>query len=224
VDYERALQLQMRVVEFKKQGWKDDVLLLLEHSPTITLGRNGRWAHLLASPELLRSRGVVLHEIDRGGDITFHGPGQLVGYPLLELEAREKDVRRYMNRLEEVLIQVVGEFGIRASREKGRTGVWTEGGKIAALGVHISRWITRHGFALNVDTDLSYFDLIVPCGITGAPVTSMSRLLGAEVDMMRVVETAVSRFGELFGRRMVRESEADLLKRMEGHARQGAVA
>lgn len=200
--YSRALDLQMKICELKKRGFRNDVLLLLEHSPVITLGRSADRQNLLVTEELLQSRGVELYSTDRGGDITYHGPGQLVGYPILALQQGERDVRAYMRNLEGSLIRLLDTFGIEGARDEGYTGVWTANGKIAAMGVHISRWITRHGFALNVHTDLSYFDLIVPCGIVGKSVTSMQNLLERDLDLRTVSERYMYEFGETFQRRM----------------------
>ena len=202
IDYRRALDLQMRICALLKLGRVPDVLLLLEHPPTITLGRNGKWHNLLVSDETLRARGVERFETDRGGDITFHGPGQVVGYPILKLEAPERDVHRYMRNLEECLIRTLQAFGIKGDRDGRFTGVWTSQGKVAAMGVHISRWITRHGFALNVNTDLAYYDLIVPCGITGRHVTSMQRLLSRPVNLGEVVNRVALEFASVFGRNL----------------------
>jgi lipoate-protein ligase B len=207
LDYAKALELQMRICKSKSQVMKEDVLLLLEHPPTITLGRNGKWDNLLAPEELLKSMGIVCHEVDRGGDITFHGRGQLVGYPLLQLEKDERDVRRFMWNLEQSLIQVLTGYGIEGRRNEEYTGVWTHRGKIAALGVHISRWITRHGFALNVNTDLSFYDLIIPCGIRGKPVTSMCSHLGRLVDIRDLAERYSIECGAVFHRKMEWVSE-----------------
>jgi lipoyl(octanoyl) transferase len=212
--YGEALALQMEICDLKKRDWADDVLLLLEHPPTITLGRNGRWQHLVASDTVLAERGVERWEVDRGGDITFHGPGQLVGYPILKLEGAERDVHRFMRNMEEALLLTLSGYGITAERRQKLTGVWTASGKIAALGVHISRWITRHGFALNVSTDLSYFDLIIPCGIVGAGVTSMSNLLEKELDLLEVAQAYTCRFGDVFSREMVWTREAELRREM----------
>ena len=196
----------MQICTRKKAGAAPDVLLLLEHPPVITLGRNGDWHNLVVPEQTLRARGVTRYHVDRGGDITFHGPGQLVGYPLLKLERHEQDVHRYMRNLEETIIGTLGEYGIEAWREQKLTGVWTSAGKICAMGVHISRWVTRHGFALNVNTDLSYYDLIVPCGLTGKPITSMKALLGREVSVGEVAHAVAVRFGRVFGRDMVLKS------------------
>jgi lipoate-protein ligase B len=214
----------MQICEQKKRKFQEDVLLLLEHPPTITLGRSGNWQHLLASAETLAASGVRCHEVDRGGDITFHGPGQLVGYPLLQLEAGERDVHCFMRNLEEVIIRVLRSFGIESARRAGATGVWTSRGKIAALGVHITRWITRHGFALNVQTDLSFFDLIVPCGIVGSGVASMSTILHRPVELSEVVGRLIPEFGQVMGRKMAWLSEPELRERLESHAREIAVA
>jgi len=219
VEYAPALELQLRICELKKHGFLEDVLLLLEHSPTITLGRNGKWENLLVSEQVLRSKGVSCFEADRGGDITFHGPGQLVGYPILQLDSNERDVHRYMRNLEESLIRVLARYGIEAGRKEKLTGIWFGERKIGALGVHISRWVTRHGFALNVDPDLSWFDLIVPCGLVGKKVTSMREVLSQTVKLEEVAERFVPEFGAVFDRKMVRLSAPELeeeLKRCAG--------
>jgi lipoyl(octanoyl) transferase len=200
VDYQAALDLQRDLVEQRKQGLIPDQLLLLEHPPVITLGarnHNSR-ANLLETPEALARKGVGLFEAGRGGDVTYHGPGQLVGYPILELPKDRRDVHRYVRDLEEVLIQSVSDFGITATRIPGLTGIWVGDQKLAAIGIRISRWVTSHGFALNVATDLSHFGLIVPCGISDKGVTSMERLLGREVQMDEVATAVVSRFEAVF--------------------------
>jgi lipoyl(octanoyl) transferase len=201
VSYQAALDLQMRLVEERKQGRIPDQLLLLEHPPVITLGARNRNArsNVLETAEALAQRGVALYETGRGGDVTYHGPGQLVGYPIIELPADRHDVHRYVRDLEEVLIRAVGGFGITASRIPGLTGIWVGDDKLAAIGVRISRWVTSHGFALNVSTDLANFGLIVPCGIRDKSVTSMERLLGRRVPMAEVAEAVAARFHELFG-------------------------
>jgi lipoyl(octanoyl) transferase len=240
VDYGEGIRLQRKLVDLRKAGEIGDVLLLLEHSPVITLGRNARAAHVLASPDALAARGVEVFECDRGGDVTFHGPGQLVGYPIFDLRAHELlpldgDLRSrtfagggaratqtrktlgavdYVRRLEEVLIRICGEFGIPARRVGGLTGAWTESGpasKIAAIGVHISRSVTSHGFALNVNTDLSYFNLIVPCGLTAKAVTSMQRELGRELDLNEVAQAVSRSFGSVFGSQMLWVETVDAL-------------
>jgi lipoate-protein ligase B len=224
MEYDVALDLQMSICEAKKQGFEEDVLLLLEHPPTITLGRNGKWQHLLVSDQALAARGARTFEVDRGGDITFHGPGQLVGYPLLKLETGERDVHRYMENLEESLIALLAGFGIPARREEKLTGVWTAEGKIGAMGVHISRWITRHGFALNVSTDLSFFDLIVPCGIQGKGVVSMHSLLARPLDLSEVAARYLPEFGRCLSRRVIAIAELELMGRLQEHARKTTVA
>jgi lipoyl(octanoyl) transferase len=270
ISYADGLRLQQRLVELRKAGRIGDVLLLLEHTPVITLGRNAKAANLLVSAAQLAVRGVEVFECDRGGDVTFHGPGQIVGYPIFDLRGFERSSQfsvlssqeapapkqgslpigrktlgavDYIRRLEEVLIRTCGDFGIATKRVAGLTGVWTEqsqgecnreghdfgraesssGGsaalaaegqpeaKIAAIGVHISRSVTSHGFALNVNTDLSYFNLIVPCGITAKPVTSMQKELGREVEMDDVAHALSRNFGTVFGRQMLWVETVDAL-------------
>ena len=180
VPYAEALALQRALVEERQRGEVDDLLLLVEHPHVLTLGvrGDGGRGHILATPDQLASRGVEVHETGRGGDITYHGPGQIVGYPILDLKPDRCDVHRYVRDLEEVLIRTAGDYGITAQRIEGLTGVWVGGEKLAAIGVRIARWVTSHGFALNVTTDLEYFNLIVPCGIADRGVTSLERLLG----------------------------------------------
>jgi lipoyl(octanoyl) transferase len=208
VSYATGLALQGRLVELRKNGRIGDVLLLLEHPPVITLGRNAKSKNILVSPEFLAQRQVEVYECDRGGDVTFHGPGQLVGYPIFDLRTLSSpDGKRktlgaieYVRCLEEVLIRTCRDFGIAAKRIGGVTGVWTgrvEPAKIAAIGVHISRGVTSHGFALNVNTDLSYFDLIVPCGITSCSVTSIERELGRAVSLKEVANEAANNFAKV---------------------------
>ncbi len=196
VGYEEAFELQRQLVAERKQGTIGDQLLLLEHPHTITLGRNGHPENLLASEEVLRRSGISFHPTDRGGDITYHGPGQLVGYPILDLREWKRDVAAYARGLEQVLIDALAEFGIAAGRIPKLTGVWVGERKIAALGVHLSRWVTSHGFALNVHTDLSYFQYIVPCGLT-KPVTSMEQL-GVNTNLQEVSTIVAKHFGRVF--------------------------
>jgi len=200
VDYQSALELQRDLVEQRKQGLIPDQLLLLEHPHVITLGARNHNAssNVLETPDALARRGVAVFETGRGGDVTYHGPGQLVGYPIVELPRDRRDVHRYVRDLEEVLIQSVSDFGIAASRISGLTGIWVGNDKLAAIGVRISRWVTSHGFALNVSTDLSHFGLIVPCGIADKGVTSMERLLGRPVPMAEVAAAVEHRFKRLF--------------------------
>ena len=222
VAYATALDLQRTLQEMRKAGRIENTLLLLEHPPVITLGRNARLANVVAPPEFLAQRGVELFEIDRGGDVTFHGPGQLVAYPIVDLRSFEPRVGavEYVRRLEEVLIRTCGDYGIGTQRIKGLTGVWTYAlpkkpeAKIAAIGVHISRGVTTHGFALNVSTDLDFFSLIVPCGLTGKTVTSMERELQKSLSLEEVATSASRNFGRVFNTQMLwLESLDDLLDR-----------
>jgi lipoate-protein ligase B len=176
LSYGAALELQRGVARSRISGAIDqDVLLLVEHPPVVTLGRSSKANHLLASPALLAARGVELFEVERGGDVTFHGPGQLVGYPIFDLKRHKQDLHWYLRQVEEALIRGVAPFGIQGERNVGYTGVWTQGRKLASIGVHARDWVTWHGFALNVTTDLSYFDLMVPCGIAEVTMTSVAR-------------------------------------------------
>jgi lipoyl(octanoyl) transferase len=246
VDYATGLRLQQQLVALRKEETIGDVLLLLEHKPVITLGRNAKAANVLASPELLAQRGVELFECDRGGDVTFHGPGQIVGYPIFDLRGfATPDGKRktlgaveFVRRLEEVLIRTCTDFAIPTKRVPGLTGVWTDTGsdnahvgtaasavhrseasaldhapeaKLAAIGVHISRSVTSHGFALNVNTDLSFFNLIIPCGITAKPVTSMQRELGRPLDLNTVAESISSNLGTVFSSQMLWVDTLDVL-------------
>jgi lipoyl(octanoyl) transferase len=244
VDYATGLSLQRRLVDLRKDGRIGDVLLLLEHPRVITLGRNGKQANIVASPELLAQRGVEVFESDRGGDVTFHGPGQLVGYPIFDLrEIATPDGKRktlgaidYVRRLEEVLIRTCADFGIPTARICGLTGVWATPSsraeqnnslancsaesrdlaspleaKIAAIGVHISRSVTSHGFALNVNTDLDHFKLIIPCGITTKPVTSMAKELNKELSLQEVAHSMSRNFGVVFESQMLWLESLDAL-------------
>jgi len=200
VPYADALALQRQLVEDRREGRVGDVLLLVEHPHVLTLGvrGDGGRSHILATDEALASRGVEVYETGRGGDITYNGPGQIVGYPILDLKPDRCDVHRYVRDLEEVLIRVSADYGLPAERVAGLTGVWVKGEKLAAIGVRIARWITSHGFALNVTTDLDYFGLIVPCGIADRGVTSLSRLLGRRLDRAEVEDRLIQRFTEVF--------------------------
>ena len=196
MDYAQALELQRELVERRQKGEIPDQLLLLEHPHTITLGRNGHMENLLAEGDVLRRAGIAFHPTDRGGDITYHGPGQIVGYPVMDLREWKRDVGAYVRGVEQTIIDALADFGIAAGRIPKLTGVWVDGRKVAAIGVHISRWVTSHGFALNVATDLSYFQYIVPCGLT-MPVTSMA-LLGCGATMEEVSESLAGHFGRVF--------------------------
>src|SRR5207247_9955700 len=191
-----------RLGEMRQKEPLDDELLLLEHPPVITLGRGGDAANLLAASETLRREGVRVFRTTRGGDITYPGPGQLVGYPIIHLGEGRRDIRRYVTAIEEVLIQTVAEYGIEAERIEGRRGIWVGNEKIAAIGVRIARWVTSHGFALNVNTNLNHFRLITPCGLQGTGVTSIARIVGREVPLDEVRAIAAAKFTEVFEREM----------------------
>ncbi len=200
VGYRAAWELQRQMVAARRQHRIPDTLVLLSHPPVITMGRGGRSEHLIGSLRELSARGIEFVETDRGGDITFHGPGQVVGYAIVDLTQRERDLHRYLRDLEEVVVLALAEFQIDASRVPGLTGVWAADAKLAAIGVRVSKWITHHGFALNVDTDLSYFDLIVPCGIAHKRVTSMTELLECDVSRDAVEDALAVSFCDVFGR------------------------
>jgi lipoyl(octanoyl) transferase len=203
--YQDALALQNKLVLERQQGLISDQLLFVEHPHTITLGRNGHLENLLASEHILERSGISFHSTNRGGDITYHGPGQIVGYPILDLREWKRDVRAYVRAIEQVLIDCLLDFGISGVRSEGMTGVWVDGRKVAAIGVHISRWVTSHGFALNHLTDLSYFQYIVPCGLT-KPVTSL-RELGVRAGRAEVTESLVKHFARLFALETVQFTE-----------------
>jgi lipoyl(octanoyl) transferase len=207
LSYAAGLSLQRALVAQRQQGSIDDVLLLVEHPHVLTLGvrGDGGRGHILATGAELAARGVEIHETGRGGDVTYHGPGQLVGYPIVDLKPDRCDVHRYIRDLEEVLIRTAADYGVAARRIDGLTGVWVADEKLAAIGVRIARWVTSHGFALNVGTDLDYFDLIVPCGIRDRGVTSLERLIGRPVDKDEVVDRVVTNFCDLFGRSVMDE-------------------
>jgi lipoyl(octanoyl) transferase len=247
IGYTEAFELQKKIVAARKADAIDDVLLLCEHPHVITLGRSGKRENLLASERVLAQKGVELHETNRGGDITYHGPGQIVGYPVIQLAAIRRDVVWYVRMLEEVMIRACADFGVAAGREEGKTGAWvwarrhgaevrtalpqrtqssqssesTAAEKIGAIGVHISRWVTSHGFAFNVATDLRYFELIVPCGIAERKATSLEKVLGRAVKRNEAATKIVEHFGEVFGREPQKASREDLfavLKRFEQQA------
>ena len=249
MDYATGLRLQQRLVALRKEEKIGNVLLLLEHSPVITLGRNAKASNVIASPGLLVQRGVEIFECDRGGDVTFHGPGQIVGYPIFDLRGfaspdgkrKTLGVVEFVRRLEEVLIRTCAHFSIPTKRVAGLTGVWTDvadagsgtayvetkasavqrseasvpdhgpEAKLAAIGVHISRFVTSHGFALNVNTDLSYFNLIIPCGVTAKPVTSMQQELGKPLELNAVAESISRNFGTVFSSQMLWVETLDAL-------------
>lgn len=206
IKYGPACELQHQVVEARKARAIPDVLLLCEHPHVITIGRNGHAEHLRASERLLAQMNVELHPSDRGGDVTYHGPGQIVAYPIFDLTEHVRDVRWYVDQLEEVMIRTTSDFGIAAKRVEGQHGAWiaAAGGdeKIGALGVHISRWVTSHGLAYNVSTDLHKFDLIVPCGIADKKVTSLERMSGRKIEVNQVIDRMTMHFGEVFHLRL----------------------
>lgn len=207
IRYVEACALQRALVAARKADAVPDVLLLCEHPHVITLGRNGKREHLLASEQLLRQMSVEFCETDRGGDITYHGPGQVVGYPIVKLSEIRRDVGWYVRQLEEVMIRTTAAFGAIAERMQGKTGIWVQvvgagEEKLGAIGVHLSRWVTSHGFAYNVSTDLRYFELIVPCGLNGKRATSLEKLLGRAVPREDVASRMAGHFGDIFGLEM----------------------
>ncbi len=204
VRFSEGYALQRDLVSRRKQGLIPDQLLLLEHPHVVTIGRNGHRENLLASEEILQRSGIELHATDRGGDVTYHGPGQLVGYPILDLKDWKRDVVAYLRALEQVLIDTLASFGIQGARLDGCTGVWVGPAKIAAIGVHLSRWVTSHGFALNIDTDLNYFNYIVPCGLT-KPVTSLLDQ-GCHASRAQVAAALLEHFANHFQFESVQES------------------
>jgi lipoyl(octanoyl) transferase len=211
--YAAALELQRGVARARIGGAiAEDVLLLVEHPPVVTLGRSAKQHHLLVSPALLASRGVELFEVERGGDVTFHGPGQLVGYPIVDLKRHTRDLHWYLRRVEEALMIAVARVGVVAERSAGQTGVWTQGRKLASIGVHARDWVTWHGFAVNVTTDLSYFDLMVPCGIAEVEMTSLARETGLADGLdARVREHVIEGAAEVFSLEPVRIAPAELV-------------
>jgi lipoyl(octanoyl) transferase len=241
IGYAEAYTLQKRIVAARKADAIEDVMLFCEHPHVITQGRNGKREHLLVGEYVLRQKGVEFYETSRGGDITYHGPGQIVGYPILNLGEIRRDVVWYVRMLEEAMIRATAEFGVVAFREPGKTGVWVEiaesgpftshespatshqsqrdtfaaGKKLGAIGVHISRWVTSHGFAYNVSTDLRFFDLIVPCGIADRKATSLEKLLGRAVSEAEVTPRLAKHLGELFGCELREVSKEDLLRKLE---------
>jgi lipoate-protein ligase B len=212
--YVEALELQRSLARDRISGAiPQDLLLLVEHPPVVTLGRSSKQKHLVASPEFLESKGVELFEVERGGDVTFHGPGQLVGYPIVDLKRHKQDLHWYLRKIEEALINSLGDYGIPGERNTAYTGVWTRGRKIASIGVHARDWVTWHGFALNVTTDLSYFDLIVPCGIDGVVMTSIVRELGSDdISTHDVQDRVTARFAEAFNLTAVITPRSTLLE------------
>lgn len=210
-DYASILELQRSLARARVSGsLDDDVLLLVEHQPVITLGRGAREGHVIASPDLLAGRGIEVHEIERGGDVTYHGPGQLVGYPIFDLTRHRKDLHWYLRQLEEALIRALSRFGIAGRRVEGYTGVWVENRKIASIGVHVTRWVTFHGFALNVNTNLADFDLILPCGIEAVRMTSVAAESSEPHSLDAVAAAIADAFSEVFDLRLTRTDVSEL--------------
>ncbi|HBO89174.1 MAG TPA: lipoyl(octanoyl) transferase [Acidobacteria bacterium] len=205
VSYNEALLLQQQFVKARHAGEVPDLLLLLQHPHVLTIGAGARHSHgnIVADSTTLQAKGIQVVEVGRGGDVTYHGPGQLVGYPIVDLRPDRCDVRRYMRDLEEVMIRTAGTFGVTAERVSGLTGVWVGNAKLGAIGVRISKWITSHGFAFNVMTDLEYFNLIVPCGIKDRPATSLSALLGRMVSVTEVEQVLTEHFSVVFDRSVI---------------------
>jgi lipoyl(octanoyl) transferase len=226
VPYGEAVDLQLTAREAVKRGGGDERLLLLEHPHVYTLGRNATAADVLASPEWLAARGVEVAECDRGGQVTYHGPGQLVGYPVVNLSPDRRDVRRYVRDLQEVLVRTLADYGVAAVPGESQSfiGVWADGAKIASIGVHLSRWVTTHGFALNVTTDLSLFAGIIPCGLTAVRMTSIAELTGRSPGLAEVATRAAAHFGEVFGREMVYDGEASAGRAATEFARMSGAA
>lgn len=208
--YGEVLDLQRELAAERIAGARPDTLLLVEHDPVITLGRSSKTAHLLADDRLLATRGVDRFEVERGGDVTFHGPGQLVGYPIIDLKQHKQDLHWYLRQLEQVLMDTLATFGIDGSRVEKYTGVWVGDRKIASIGVHARSWVTWHGFALNVSTDLSYFDLIVPCGIPQVRMTSIEREIGSSVSIQTTAERVIDCFASRFALAAARVGNAVL--------------
>ena len=221
LSWDAAYALQERLVAARKAGVTDDVLLFCQHPHVLTLGRNANQKNLLVSEHVLRQKGVELRETNRGGDITYHGPGQIVGYPILNLDRIRRDVHWYVRTIEEAMIRASAEFGITAHRIPGKTGIWVQppGGipeeKLAAIGVHISRWVTSHGFAYNVSTDLRFFDLIIPCGIADRKATSLEKLLGRHLSLLEVQASLSHHLAELLSLSLKTITRDDLVSDLE---------
>ena len=209
--YKETWKLQKQLVSLRFQSRIPDCLLLTEHEPVITMGRASSESNLLCSKEDLRKKGIGLFEVERGGDITFHGPGQLVAYPIIDLNARERDLHRYLRYLENIVSSTLSDLGLDAGIKQGLTGVWVNDHKLAAIGVAVSRWITYHGVALNVNTDLDYFELIKPCGITKYPVGSISSMLGKEIDLQEVADLLTNNFARLLYYETTKVTDIDSL-------------
>ena len=234
IDYSKAYALQVELLKQRINNVTGDVLLLLEHPPTITIGKSGKPENILVSQEELSERGIATFFIDRGGDVTYHGPGQLVGYPIIDLRHRGQDLHRYVHGLEAVLIRTLNDFGIRAGRDKSHRGVWVAGQEMAAIGLRVKKWVTMHGFALNINADLEPFSLINPCGFSDREATSMATVLSQEVPMTAVTEKLLLRFSEIFDAQlelassqntegMLAEIGGGFLARSDGHERKATI-
>jgi len=206
IDYQEAWNLQKEIFDLRYKNEVSDVLFLLEHPHTYTLGKVADKNNLISSSKYLEENKILVYDIDRGGDITYHGPGQIVGYPIISLDEWERDTHKYLRALEEVLIRVCTQFGLSADRNKKHTGVWIENKKIAAIGIKVSRWITMHGFAFNVNTDLSLFQGIIPCGINDKEVTSLQKELGKKLDLTQIKEMIIKNFIEVFSYESAKKS------------------
>lgn len=211
-EYSRAYNLQKKLLRLRMEGEITDTLLLLEHPPTITIGRFGKYENILASREQLETDGISLFFTDRGGDVTYHGPGQLVAYPIINLRQIGRNIRQYIHALEEVIIRVLNSFSIVAERDQGYTGVLVNNEAVAAIGLSIKRWVSMHGFALNVNTNLEHFSLINPCGFSDKKVTSISRLLAQNVTMDVITEKLLACFSEVFETDIELRSDSDLVR------------
>jgi len=207
IGYEKAYVLQKKLHRFRREEIIDDLLILLEHEPVITIGRTGKKENIIVSEEFLESKGIKVFEIDRGGDVTLHCPGQLVGYPIIDLRLQGKNIRRYLRSLEEVIIRVLKIYGIDGGRMEKFPGVWVEGRKVASIGIGIKDWVSLHGFALNINSDLSYFSLIRPCGFDGKIVTSIRHILRRPIDIIGARHHLIENFGEVFNLRMEKDGK-----------------
>ncbi len=217
MDYLKAFDLQNQLLGLRQEKKIDDILLILEHPPVLTIGRSGHRSNLLVSEEELHRMGVNVYDVNRGGDITYHGPGQIIGYPILDLSSMGKDIRTFVRNLEEVFIQLLGkEYGITAGRDQEHTGVWIGDKKITAIGLAVKRWVTQHGFAFNVNTNLDHFQWIVPCGIVDKGVTSISDQLGAELDMQEVKRQTAQYFGRVYNREIQSMDKEQLYEYIKG--------
>lgn len=215
IDYRRAWDFQREVVAAKVESDLPDILILLEHNPVITLGRRGNRQHILASPKVLTAEGIQVYHVERGGQVTYHGPGQIVGYPILDLRNWHRDVSWYILNLEEVLIRTLGDFGIEGTRNGLNRGVWVGDSKIGSIGVAITRWVTYHGFSLNVSPNMTHYEFITPCGLEGIEVTSMRGLLGKEPDHRQVRDGILCHFQQVFEMGLVRTDMEELGKALE---------